>query len=75
MVDDESAVRISVRRILEANGYRVVTATQGAEGLMVFSQHRDEVRAVLVDMMMPVMNGPKMINALRAIEPGLIILA
>ncbi len=74
VVDDEASVRDSLRRTLESHGYRVVTATQGAEGLEVFSHQRAEVRAVLADMMMPVMNGPAMINALRALDPGLLIL-
>jgi PAS domain S-box-containing protein len=74
VVDDEAAVRDGLRRTLEVHGYQVVTATQGAEGLTVFAQHKKNVRAVLTDMMMPVMNGPNMITALRHIEPQLVIL-
>ena len=74
VVDDEAAVCESLRRTLETHGYRVVTACQGAEGFSAFSQHRAEVRAVLTDMMMPIMNGPTMINALRALNPNLPIL-
>jgi two-component system, cell cycle sensor histidine kinase and response regulator CckA len=74
VVDDEVAVRDSLRRTLETHGYRVVTAAQGTEGLAAFSQHRAEVRAVLTDMMMPFMNGPVMIKALRALDPRLLIL-
>ena len=74
VVDDEESVRNSVRHALEAHGYRVVTAAHGAEGLAVFSQHRAQVRAVVSDMMMPVMDGPEMINALRALDPDLLIL-
>jgi len=73
VVDDEAAIRNVVRSTLERHGYRVIMAAEGAEGLAVFSQHRAEVRAVLADMMMPVMNGPSMIYALRAIEPRLVV--
>ena len=74
VVDDEPSVRESVRRTLEVHGYRVITATQGAEGLALYAEHRMEVRAVLTDMMMPVMSGPAMITALRQLYPRLIIL-
>jgi CheY-like chemotaxis protein len=73
IVDDEPAVRDSLRRILEASDYRVVLAENGAEGLAAYSLHRAEVAAVLTDMMMPVMNGPAMINALHALDPALAI--
>ncbi len=74
VVDDEASVRDSVRRTLETHGYRVITASHGVDGLAAFSDHRASVRAVLTDMMMPVMNGPAMITALRALEPNLPVL-
>ena len=74
VVDDEALVRETVCRILESQGYSVATATQGAEGLEVFSRRRAEIRAVITDMMMPVMTGQKMIVALQTIEPQLLIL-
>jgi PAS domain S-box-containing protein len=74
VVDDEAPVRNLLRRTLETHGYRVVTAAQGAEGLAAFYEHRAEVRAVLTDMMMPGINGPAMIAALRLAEPRLTIL-
>ena len=51
-----------------------MTASNGVEGLAALSVHRAAVRAVLTDMMMPTMNGPAMINGLRAIDPCLPIL-
>ncbi len=74
VVDDEASLRDSSRRTLEWHGYRVVTADQGAEGLEVFSRCRAEIRAILTDMMMPVMNGPAMIAALRRLDPDVLIL-
>ena len=74
VVDDEATVCDSLRRTLETHGYRVMTASNGVEGLAALSVHRAAVRAVLTDMMMPTMNGPAMINGLRAIDPFLPIL-
>jgi CheY-like chemotaxis protein len=74
VVDDEAAVRESLRRTLEKHGYRVAAAAHGNEGLAVYSKHAGEIRAVLTDLMMPVMNGPATIAALRQINPNMIIL-
>ena len=57
------------RAILEANGYRVVTAANGAEGVTLYAQHQGEVRAVLTDMAMPIMDGPTLVRALTQQDP------
>ena len=74
VVDDEAGVRGVVQRTLEKHGYRVVTAAEGAEAMGLFAQHRAEIRAVLTDMMMPDMDGPSLVRALRHLEPQLPIL-
>ena len=71
VVDDEADVRRSIRRALVSAGYRVELAENGREGIEMFSRHRQEVRAVITDMMMPVMNGPAMVAVLRRLAPEL----
>jgi two-component system response regulator MprA len=64
VVDDDRAVRDSLRRSLEFNGYDVVLAADGAEGLVaVGSQHPD---VVVIDVMMPRLDGIETTRALRA---------
>ncbi len=75
VVDDEDAVRRVAQRILEHHGYQVVSASDGAEGLLVFSQRRREVRAVLTDMLMPIVDGGALVRALRRLSPNLPIVA
>jgi PAS domain S-box-containing protein len=75
VVDDEAPVRMVTRRLLEAFGYRVALAGNGVEALAVFTARQDEVAAVITDMMMPVMDGPATIRALRAIRPDVRIIA
>ena len=75
VVDDEAPIRLSLRAVLERHGYRVLTASDGAEALSVFLQHRDSVRVVLTDVMMPVMGGIPLIRALRVASKNLNILA
>jgi len=64
VVDDDRAVRDSLRRSLEFNGYDVSLASDGAEGLVAIgSQHPD---VVVIDVMMPRLDGIETTRALRA---------
>jgi hypothetical protein len=74
-VDDEEAIRGVAQCTLEANGYRVVTASDGAEALFTLSRSREPFQAVLTDMVMPVMDGPALIRALSHHAPGLPVVA
>lgn len=69
VIDDESSVRDITRQTLEAFGYRVLTAADGAEAIAEYAQRRDEIALVLTDMLMPVMDGPTTIRALRRMDP------
>ena len=48
---------------------KVNTAEDGAQAIALYALHRDEIAVVLTDMMMPVMDGPALITALRRIRP------
>lgn len=65
-VDDSKAIRDMVTFTLQPQGYRVVGAADGAEGLNLFRS--EPVNLVITDLNMPVMNGIDMIRRLRA-EP------
>jgi CheY-like chemotaxis protein len=69
-VDDEEAIRQVTRQTLEAYGYEVLVAANGAEAVALFAQHIDQVDLVLTDMMMPVMDGRATIQALRQLRPN-----
>ncbi|MEX2621324.1 MAG: ATP-binding protein [Egibacteraceae bacterium] len=64
LIDDEGNVRSATRRTLETAGYRVIEASGGMEAVPLFKQRADDVAAVIVDMMMPQMDGPATIQAL-----------
>ena len=70
LVDDEKAVRDVMRRVLEAHGYRVLTAVEGADAVGLYVQHRAEIAVVVTDMMMPGMDGPSLVRVLRHLEPA-----
>lgn len=75
VVDDESAIRQIASTTLEAFGYRVLTANDGAEAIALFAQHCNEIKAVMTDLMMPLMDGLALIRALRKIAPNIPIIA
>jgi PAS domain S-box-containing protein len=75
VIDDETQIRESTRVMLETYGYRVITANDGAEAIAVYAQSVEEIKIVLMDMMMPIMDGSASIRALRKIKPQIKIIA
>jgi CheY-like chemotaxis protein len=75
VVDDEPAVRQVARQTLEAFGYRVATASDGAEAVTIYSASLGQFAVVLTDMMMPVMDGPATIQAILRLDPSARIIA
>ncbi len=69
VVDDEEALRETVRAMLEELGYRVLTAADGQEGVNQFKQHAVEIDLILLDMIMPGMNGKDCFVELKKIRP------
>ena len=58
------------RRMLEKNGYRVLTANNGQQALEVYKQNRPDIELVVTDIMMPGMDGMGLIRALQGHGPG-----
>ncbi len=75
VVDDEASLREVMKVILERNGYRVITASDGAEAIASYVQNGAEIKAVIMDMVMPIMDGPASIKALHKINPEVKIIA
>jgi PAS domain S-box-containing protein len=70
VVDDEETVRALAGAMLEKAGFTVLTAAGGRQALKVFQARGDEIRAVLLDMTMPDMDGREVFRELRRIRPG-----
>ena len=75
VVEDESSILTITTQTLQAFGYRVLTATDGAEALAIYAEHKNEIAVVLTDMMMPILDGPSTIQALMRINPRIKIVA
>jgi PAS domain S-box-containing protein len=70
VVDDEDVIRESASAMLELQGYRVITAVDGRDGLRRFEEHRDEIDLVLLDMIMPELSGRDCFAEMQKIRPG-----
>jgi PAS domain S-box-containing protein len=73
VVDDEESVRHIMRNSLEAFGYRVTTASDGAEAIAILRNAPKEFAIAVVDIQMPGLDGGQTIVALRHICPDLAI--
>jgi signal transduction histidine kinase/CheY-like chemotaxis protein len=71
VVDDEPLLRQTARRVLESLGYDVLLATDGEHALQVFRAERARIDLVLLDLVMPKMDGQATFHALRTLSPGL----
>ena len=74
IVEDEPALRCLARITLEQQGYRVLTAGHGLEGLQVVQQQKGAIQLVVTDVVMPKMGGIEMADTLRIVLPDLKIL-
>ncbi len=68
LVDDEEIVRLTAARSLEKMGYEVLNAENGLEGVELFKKHHARIDLVLLDMVMPVMNGHEAFIEMRKVD-------
>jgi PAS domain S-box-containing protein len=71
LVDDEPKVLDICERFLRSLGYSVLTAKNGQEALETYEKNKANVAIVVIDMIMPGMNGRELFDQLRAIQPSL----
>ena len=69
VVDDEEPIRAMAATALKRLGFDVVEASDGREGIEVFRRHASELRAVLLDLVMPVMGGEATLEEMMNIAP------
>ena len=64
IIDDSNLARASIRKILAPEGYEILEATGGEEGLKMLSQHSPD--CILMDLLMPGMTGTEVLEQLRS---------
>ena len=71
VVDDEPSIRSILHLGFEAEGFKVIEAEDGVEGLAAFMRHRSSISIVLLDWTMPRMGGVEVLVELRKLAPDL----
>src|SRR5918998_1481105 len=74
VAEDEALIALSLADLLEAEGYDVALAPDGADALDAARRMGDGLQALVTDLNMPRMGGEDLIRALRAERPGLPVL-
>ena len=75
VAEDEGSIREITSSTLETYGYKVLTAEDGAQAVAEYAQNTNKIKVILMDMMMPVMDGCASIRAVRKINPEVKIIA
>lgn len=71
LVEDEDPVRLFASRALRSKGYRVLEARTGLAALAVLSDAEEQIDLIVTDVVMPEMDGPALIERVRAERPGM----
>jgi len=71
LVEDQEAVRLLVKDVLEERGYKVIVAADGIAAIAAVSQHPVQIHLLLTDVILPVMNGKMVHEKLMGLLPNL----
>jgi len=75
IVDDEKVVQQTVKEMLEDYHYKTLVANDGIEAIALYAEYQQEISIVLIDILMPNMDGLTAIRTLRTINPKVKIIA
>jgi len=75
IVDDEKPILKVAQALLESHGYRVLIAGDATEALAFFALRKHEIKLVLTDLAMPLMDGISLIRTLQKMKPDVCIIA
>ncbi len=75
IVDDEPLIQQVTQVALETHHYRTLLASNGLEAIELYTRHQHEIGVVIMDSMMPVMDGLAACRALREINPQVKVIA
>ena len=70
VVEDAPEVRKLTREVLESHGYQVIEAVDGEDAVEKFLAHQESVKLVIMDVVMPRLNGKEAFAEIARIRPG-----
>ncbi len=71
VVDDDESICNSLHKLLDSEGYQVISAANGAEAVETFHREQNQIDLLLVDLNMPIKNGWVILNQLMEVNPSL----
>ena len=71
VIDDDDAVRRTLVRMLESQGFDALEAVDGTDGLVVYAENATVIKAATVDLLMPVTSGADTLATLARFAPHL----
>jgi CheY-like chemotaxis protein len=74
IVDDEPHIRFLIRKVLEAADHNVTEAKNGIDGIIAFTSSSESFDVIVLDMMMPIMNGFEFLDRLQPSRYGVPVL-
>jgi PAS domain S-box-containing protein len=74
LVDDEDMIIRVGRQMLEALGYQVIEARSGKEAVEVYRENQDRIHVIILDVIMPDMDGSETFDLLKEIDPDVKVL-
>jgi signal transduction histidine kinase/ActR/RegA family two-component response regulator len=75
IVDDDLAVQQANKSLLENHNYNTLVANDGIRAIALYVEHKDQIKLVLIDIMMPNMDGITAIQTIKKINPQVQIIA
>jgi CheY-like chemotaxis protein len=69
VVDDEYNIRSMMKEIMEMSGLKVFTAGNGQDGVEIYKRNRKDIDLIIMDMVMPVMDGREAFKQIRKLNP------
>ncbi len=70
LVDDESLLRTLGKALLEESGHKIILAENGKEAVDCFKENKDDIDIIILDMIMPIMNGEEAFTEIKNINPN-----
>jgi PAS domain S-box-containing protein len=74
VADNDHDVREFIKAVLDGHGFTVIEASDGGEAISKFMEHKDTVQLLILDVIMPTMNGSEAFSAIRRRRPKVKVL-